>query len=525
MAAESDVLSEIEVLQSIYLDELQVIRREDGGWEVSLVLYPSTGEDSLSQFVRLTLTLTLNLLYPSSPPSISIHNPRGLSDDKLCSLQKCLQAEAESCLGSPVLYQLIEKAKEILTESNIPHGNCVICLYGFKDGEAFTKTSCYHYFHSHCLGRYITHSETELQEREKELEQDKTRERADDEELTVVCPVCREPLTYDIDQLLSNPAPSFPKLEGAELGADFRQKWAELQKLLECQKAKGGIIDTEVESNRFLIHINEPPPDANNVSPDGDASSSQPLPSPTPVSTNTIDDSQEQPHHTVHSNRRGGHQRRHQWPQGNFRGPKRGGRGRPYTQPGRTLPPIDHLDKLSLSSEKHNFNTAYPAHFHYAPIKARLQEHSSQQEPRQAQLSQSEKEGEGCTEQVQLETLVSKEEQPMCPSNLDSFKTDAPPCNGVEVEAGFGHRARGRKRGPRGSTHHTEQWQERHFRVTDQWEARGGGYHHHWDGRGRQSRGGANYHRSRGGGEHMASGRGFHQRVMEGEVVRGGAAL
>lgn len=30
------------------------------GWEVSLILYPSTAEDSVSQFVRLTLTLTLD---------------------------------------------------------------------------------------------------------------------------------------------------------------------------------------------------------------------------------------------------------------------------------------------------------------------------------------------------------------------------------------------------------------------------------------------------------------------------------
>lgn len=30
------------------------------GWEVSLVLYPSTAEDSVAQFVRLTLTLTLD---------------------------------------------------------------------------------------------------------------------------------------------------------------------------------------------------------------------------------------------------------------------------------------------------------------------------------------------------------------------------------------------------------------------------------------------------------------------------------
>lgn len=32
------------------------------------------------------------------------------------------------------------------------------------------------------------------------------------QELTVVCPVCREPLTYDVDQLLSSPAPRLPEV-------------------------------------------------------------------------------------------------------------------------------------------------------------------------------------------------------------------------------------------------------------------------------------------------------------------------
>ncbi|KAG1968060.1 E3 ubiquitin-protein ligase RNF25 [Pimephales promelas] len=257
MAAESDVLSEIEVLQSIYLDELSVTQSDEGGWTVSLVLYPSTAEDCLSQFVRLTLTMDLNSQYPYSSPCISIHNPRGLSDDKLLSLQSSLQKEAESCMGTPVLYQLIERAKEILTESNIPHGNCVICLYGFKEGEVFTKTSCYHYFHSHCLGRYITHSEMELQDRERELKEDKTRDQTEKEELAVVCPVCREPVTYDLDALLSSPAPIFTQQEDVDIGGEFRTKWAALQKIMERQKEKGGVIDPEEESNRFLIHINE----------------------------------------------------------------------------------------------------------------------------------------------------------------------------------------------------------------------------------------------------------------------------
>ncbi|KAG7220673.1 hypothetical protein INR49_017934 [Caranx melampygus] len=207
MAAECDVQSEIEVLESIYLDELQVNGREDGSWEVSLVLYPSTGEDSVSQFVRLTLTLTL-----------------------------------------------------------------------------------------------------------------------DQQELTVVCPVCREPLAYDVDQLLLSPAPQLPELDEAAIGSDFQQKWVELQKLLERQRSKGGIIDPEEESNRFLIHINEVS-SASNVSPDDSS-----------VRTDQFVPG------VSHCRGGQGPRRQHQ-----MRGPKRGGRSRPHH--GRAAPVTEQLDKLSLSSD------------------------------------------------------------------------------------------------------------------------------------------------------------------------------
>lgn len=41
-----------------------------------------------------------------------------------------------------------------MTVGNRPSGECAICLHGFSDNDAFTKTECYHYFHSHCLARY-----------------------------------------------------------------------------------------------------------------------------------------------------------------------------------------------------------------------------------------------------------------------------------------------------------------------------------------------------------------------------------
>ncbi|KAM3864029.1 E3 ubiquitin-protein ligase RNF25 [Diretmus argenteus] len=470
MAAECEVLSEIEVLRSIYLDELLATRSDGGGWEVSLVLHPSTAEDSVSQFVRLTLTMVLDQQYPCSSPSISIHNPRGLSDDKLSSVQKCLQTEAESYVGSPVLYQLIEKAKEILTESNVPHGNCVICLYGFKEDEAFTKTNCYHYFHSHCLGRYVRHSEGELRQREKELEEDKTRERDHQQELTVVCPVCREPLIYDVDQLLSTPAPLFPQLEGAAIGADFRQKWRELEKLLEQQRSKGGIIDPEVESNRFLIHINEAP-DAELSNPDADVS---PSPSSDDIGVGGADQSRIQlpPCGNVPGQKR----------QGQSRGPRRGGRGgRGRPQHWRPAPPTEHLDKLALSSSTSSSE---------GPTKARVQGNLGRQKLGNAEPCQPQPDGE----LVQPEPSASTEKQPTS-SWDENPKTDCPKDAG---QLAYGRGNRERRRGP----------QLRHHRGRDQWDAPGAGYHH-WDGRG-----------GRGGGPHRGRGRGFHQRVVERDVGR-----
>ncbi|XP_061567147.1 E3 ubiquitin-protein ligase RNF25 [Cololabis saira] len=459
MAAESDVQSEIEVLESIYLDDLQVDRRRDGGWEVSLVLYPSTGEDSVSQFVRLTLTLTLDQQYPSSSPAISIQNPRGLSDDKLHSVQTCLQVEAQSCLGSPVLYQLIEKAKEILTESNIPHGNCVICLYGFKEGESFTKTSCYHYFHSHCLGRYVCHSERELQQREKELQEDKTRDGAEHQELTVVCPVCREPLAYDIDQLLSSPAPRLPELDEAAIGSDFQHKWCELQKVLEKQRAKGGIIDPEVESNRFLIHTNETPPVVENGNPEADASPEPPTSSSLHETCARAD--QFAPG-TSHCRGVQGQRRQNQ-----MKGPRRGGGARFRPQYGRAVATPEKLEKLSLSSDCMD-ESDY-----------RRQNNHDRQMQRNPESSWSRTGRENSA--VQQDLQVSPDRQAI---RQPALGTDLPKDAGIR-----GHR--GRRRGPHQPAAHA---------------GASGPAWHHCDGQAS---------RSRGGGLRQGHGRSFQRKVVE----------
>ncbi|XP_018619938.1 E3 ubiquitin-protein ligase RNF25 [Scleropages formosus] len=495
MAADSDVQSEIEVLESIYLEELSVSTSSTGDVEVSVVLYPSTAEDALSQFVRLTLALTLDSQYPTTPPTISVLHPRGLSDDKLLSVQQCLQAEAQLCLGGPALYQLIEKAKEILTESNIPHGNCVICLYGFKEEEVFTKTSCYHYFHSYCLGRYVAHSETEIREREREMEEDKTRAGVDGLELTVVCPVCREPLTYDLKDLLASPAPCFPTSEQTMVGADFQKKWAEFQTLLERQRERGGVINPEAESNRFLIHTNEMSPDANNTNPCSDGS-----PCPAMPSAPSADTCPSQPGFS-HSQWRGGpgHRRR-----GQSTGSRRG--------EGRTRHEEvveEYVAKLSLSSEgKAGVKGENTTPTGVSQLECRLRGGAEGKlRPCPADCADVERRENAC----EPKAATPSETQSVKPAKLRSFSAGTP----------RGSSAPGKERGPKGDVGRRGDLRgsRQRFDTVLESTCEGGDWREtrrDRGGRGQRGRGGVNLqHRARGGSRGI--GRDLNPRLLEEE--------
>ncbi|XP_072340187.1 E3 ubiquitin-protein ligase RNF25 isoform X2 [Scyliorhinus torazame] len=254
---EGAVCSEIEVLRSIYLDELDVSQDSSRlyPWEIRITLHPATADDAESQYVRFTLILSLTAQYPEVAPVVSIRNPRGLCDDWIQSIYQTLTELAEESTGGQVLYQLIEKGKDILTNNNIPHCQCVICLDSFQNDESFTKTSCYHYFHSYCLARYIRHSEAELRARQDQQQTSKHSEQQT--ELGVLCPVCREPLTYDLELLLSAAAPCQP-LEPYQPDEASLRKRLELQDIFQRQLERGGIIDPEAERNRFFVSLTRP---------------------------------------------------------------------------------------------------------------------------------------------------------------------------------------------------------------------------------------------------------------------------
>ena len=57
-------------------------------------------------------------------------------------------------------------AKDGLTKSNVPHGECVVCLETFEVDDNtqtdFIRTDCYHYFHYACLLQYVEHSQKQI---------------------------------------------------------------------------------------------------------------------------------------------------------------------------------------------------------------------------------------------------------------------------------------------------------------------------------------------------------------------------
>ncbi len=70
----------------------------------------------------------------------------------------------------------------------------------------------------------------------------------------VVCPVCREPITFDLAALASSPPPALHQ-ETITLSEDMKILQRKMSRLFEKQKAKGGIIDVEAEKNKYYLTL------------------------------------------------------------------------------------------------------------------------------------------------------------------------------------------------------------------------------------------------------------------------------
>ncbi|KAK0162903.1 hypothetical protein PV327_006635 [Microctonus hyperodae] len=253
------VTDEIEALGAILLDNELKIKENDRGIPeyIETVVFPSTGEDSQSQYVCVTLVVHLPTGYPDISPLVHLENPRGLDENTVKLIQTETDAKCRDFLGQPVMFELIELVREHLTRSNLPTGQCAVCLYGFQDGDEFTKTECYHHFHSHCLAAHVVAAEryhTEELEKLPQWQQDSAKP------FQAICPVCRESIHCDVENLCLAPPPI--DVEAATdfcVTAELRELQRRMSTLFTHQQQRGGIIDPEAEGIKMLLRTDENP--------------------------------------------------------------------------------------------------------------------------------------------------------------------------------------------------------------------------------------------------------------------------
>lgn len=189
--------------------------------------------------------------YPDVRPLFKLKNPRGLCDSTLDIISRNINAKLDENLGSPVVFDLIDVVREHLTDSNVPSGQCVICLYGFQEGDQFTKTECYHYLHTYCLVRHLDASKRNYDEEFNKL--------PGWQQLTAtpyhaVCPVCREPIDCDRNAMDKAPPPNdLVKAPKFQLTDEIRCLQSKMADLYMHQKERGGIIDEEEEPQILAI--------------------------------------------------------------------------------------------------------------------------------------------------------------------------------------------------------------------------------------------------------------------------------
>ncbi|XP_014668433.1 PREDICTED: E3 ubiquitin-protein ligase RNF25-like [Priapulus caudatus] len=201
------------------------------------------------------LVIELPQQYPDVPAEVRLQSPRGLAEDVLKRLEIDIAALATARIGVPMLYEIIEYVKDDLTDQNIPHGECSICLELFEEADVFTKTECYHHFHQYCLGRYVEHSlaEQKIAQREKST----ATALAESTKPCVLCPVCRVEITFNLPLLKSAPPPvsSLEKVS-FEPSPEVVELQQQMAALFQQQKKRGAIINVEEERNKFLLDPN-----------------------------------------------------------------------------------------------------------------------------------------------------------------------------------------------------------------------------------------------------------------------------
>ncbi|KFB49982.1 eukaryotic translation initiation factor 2-alpha kinase [Anopheles sinensis] len=114
--------NELEVIKSIFHDEVEDLRPKEGKWkplELQLHLTPQKGS-AKEAYVKADLHIICNPKYPKYPPKVELKNAVGLSDSLVRELADQLQRQADELKGEVMIYELANTVQTFLHQHNVP---------------------------------------------------------------------------------------------------------------------------------------------------------------------------------------------------------------------------------------------------------------------------------------------------------------------------------------------------------------------------------------------------------------------
>eukprot|EP00002_Diphylleia_rotans_P023676 TRINITY_DN4658_c0_g3_i1.p1 TRINITY_DN4658_c0_g3~~TRINITY_DN4658_c0_g3_i1.p1 ORF type:complete len:397 (-),score=89.99 TRINITY_DN4658_c0_g3_i1:369-1559(-) len=154
---DDDLAQEIELLRAVFGDELVVEDGSDPTVKISMYLQQSETVEKQFHFVKCLFVMLVER--SGKAPIIRFPIVRGLSTHQEIYILSQLCDYANELEGSAMLFQLLEKAREIVFQLNSdPSGECPICLDSFTPIEVTPKQNtyislpkCHHRFHVRCV--------------------------------------------------------------------------------------------------------------------------------------------------------------------------------------------------------------------------------------------------------------------------------------------------------------------------------------------------------------------------------------
>ncbi|XP_053680519.1 eIF-2-alpha kinase GCN2 [Anopheles nili] len=114
--------NELEVIKSIFHDEVEDLRPKGGKWkplELRLHLTPQKGS-AKEAYVKTDLHVCCSPKYPKCPPNIELNNAIGLSDSLVRELTEQLQRLADELKGEVMIFELANNVQAFLHQHNHP---------------------------------------------------------------------------------------------------------------------------------------------------------------------------------------------------------------------------------------------------------------------------------------------------------------------------------------------------------------------------------------------------------------------